>query len=195
MTTALRCEIFPSDLDATADFYVRVLGFELHRDERGAEPGYLELRRGKVRIGAAARPEVEEAGHRRPPTGVELVLEVDDLDAERARVTGAGWPLEEDVVLRPWGLRDFRVSDPSGYYLRVTTAGPQDAGTTPRPAERRRSGLGPAYAGIAVGALGVIGGTAVALRWLAVRPVVRTVTVGPRGWLSVRSVTPPTARD
>jgi len=23
-------------------------------------------------------------------------------------------------VLRPWGLRDFRIFDPSGYYLRIT---------------------------------------------------------------------------
>ncbi len=41
--------------------------------------------------------------------------------------------------------------------------------------------LGVAYAGIAVGALAVVGATAVALRWAA-RPQVRTLTVGP-GWL------------
>jgi uncharacterized glyoxalase superfamily protein PhnB len=50
---------------------------------------------------------------------VELVLEVDDLEAEHQRVRAA-WPLEEDLQERPWGLRDFRVLDPSGYYLRIT---------------------------------------------------------------------------
>ena len=34
-------------------------------------------------------------------TGVELVLEVDDLDEEHARVTAAGWPLAEDLADRP----------------------------------------------------------------------------------------------
>ena len=53
------------------------------------------------------------------------------------------------------------------------------------PQQRRRvSGLGAAYAGIAVGGLAVLGATAVALRWAA-RPPVRTLTVG-RGWLVYR---------
>jgi len=60
----------------------------------------------------------------RPVTGVELVLEVDDLDEEHARVTVAGWPLAEDLADRPWGLRDFRLLDPSGYYWRITGRAP-----------------------------------------------------------------------
>ena len=28
--------------------------------------------------------------------------------------------LLEDLRDRPWGLRDFRVLDPAGYYLRIT---------------------------------------------------------------------------
>jgi hypothetical protein len=35
-------------------------------------------------------------------------------------VLGAGWPLTQDIALQPWGRRDFRLLDPSGYYLRVT---------------------------------------------------------------------------
>jgi hypothetical protein len=27
----------------------------------------------------------------------------------------------EDVVTRPWGLRDCRLLDPDGYYWRITT--------------------------------------------------------------------------
>jgi lactoylglutathione lyase len=57
---------------------------------------------------------------RRPPIGVELVLEVDDIVEERNRVVAHGWPLEEDLSVRPWGLTDFRLLDPSGYYLRLT---------------------------------------------------------------------------
>ena len=52
-------------------------------------------------------------------------------------------------------------------------------------AQRRHdSDLGAAYAGIAVGALAVVGATAVALRWAA-RPPVRALSVG-RGWLVYR---------
>ena len=116
----LRVEIFPADLDATVAFYVEVLRFTVDRDERMTPHPYVSLRRGGVLIGAAARPEVVDPGGRRPPTGVELVLEVEDVDAERARVEHAGWPLAEDLTDRPWGLRDFRVIDPDGYYLRIT---------------------------------------------------------------------------
>jgi hypothetical protein len=49
---------------------------------------------------------------------------------------------------------------------------------------RRDPDLGAAYAGIAVGALAVVGATAVALRWAA-RPPVRTLVVG-RGRLVYR---------
>ena len=121
MTMTLRIEIFPADLDATTDFYTRVLGFTLVRDQRHGSPGYVALERDRVRIGAAYRDVAEHQPGRRPPTGTEIVLEVDDLDTEHARVVAAGWPIEEDLTDREWGLRDFRVLDPSGYYLRLTT--------------------------------------------------------------------------
>jgi len=107
MTATLRCEIFPSDLDATIAFYSSVLGFDLVRDDRGSASPYVALARGAVLIGAAARPEIAGRSQRRPVVGVELVLEVDDLEADRARVAAAGWLIEEDVSDRPWGLRDF----------------------------------------------------------------------------------------
>jgi lactoylglutathione lyase len=121
VTMTLRIEIFPADLDATADFYTRVLGFTLVRDQRDGSAGYVALERDRVRIGAAYRDVPDRQPGRRPPSGTEIVLEVDDVDAEYARVVEAGWPLEEDLTDREWGLRDFRVLDPSGYYLRLTS--------------------------------------------------------------------------
>ena len=119
MVADLRIEIFPDDLDRAVDFYVRVLGFSLVRDERNVEWGYVALELGRVRVGAAWRSSVDPAP-RRPPVGVELVLETDDLDAARRRVVDEGWPVDDDVQAQPWGLRDFRVLDPSGYYWRLT---------------------------------------------------------------------------
>lgn len=97
-----------------------MLGFTVVADERDTT-GYVALQRGDVRIGAVTRPDPASGVRvRRPPVGVELVLEVDDVTSERDRVLHAAWPLEDDLVLRPWGLVDFRVLDPSGYYLRIT---------------------------------------------------------------------------
>ena len=116
----LRFEIFPDDLDATVDFYMRVLRFRLTADRRGQPGKYVSLQRGSVRVGAARRVVPDARAARLPPAGVELVLEVDDVVAERDRVTAAGWPLMEDLQDRPWGLKDFRILDPAGYYLRIT---------------------------------------------------------------------------
>ncbi len=121
MNATLRCEIFPTDLDRTVDFYVRVLGFALIRDERETDSPYVYMQRGEVRVGAVpswAPPPAEDM--RTPPVGVELVLEVDDLDAERERVSVAGWQVTQEITSRPWGLRDFRLVDPDGYYWRIT---------------------------------------------------------------------------
>ncbi|WP_432546106.1 VOC family protein [Kineococcus sp. SYSU DK004] len=117
----LRFEVFPADLDRAVDFYTRVLGFDLLRDERGTSSPYVALRCGDVHVGAAQRPPVAAPDARRPPTGVELTLEVDDVEAQLARVRDSGWPVDEPLQERPWGLRDFRVLDPDGYYLCITS--------------------------------------------------------------------------
>ena len=119
----LRCEIFPEDLDAIVDFYSRVLSFSVTKDQRGDQNAYVALRRGAVHVGASQRPLPAAPAERRPPIGVELVLEVDDIMAERDRIVAAGWPLEEDLQRRAWGLTDFRILDPAGYYLRITDRG------------------------------------------------------------------------
>jgi lactoylglutathione lyase len=124
MTMTLRCEIFPPELDSTVDFYTRVLRFTLDTDERHGGDPYVALRRGDVLLGAASRDVPVVRDQRRPPTGVELVLEVEDVLGELDHVHRQGWPIDEDLVARPWGLRDFRVLDPSGYYLRVTERAP-----------------------------------------------------------------------
>lgn len=51
--------------------------------------------------------------------GVELVIRVDDLDA--AYATAADFDcVVESLTMQPWGMRDFRVEDPFGFYLRFT---------------------------------------------------------------------------
>jgi hypothetical protein len=56
--------------------------------------------------------------------GAEIVLEVRDVDAayetalRHADVRGGRIEAIED---RTWGLQDFRVIDPDGYYLRITS--------------------------------------------------------------------------
>lgn len=121
MEMTLRIEIFPRDLDAAVDFYTRILGFSVTKDQRQGPELYAALERGRVRIGVGQGDVPHAPPERRPPIGTELVLEVDDVAAERDRIVAEGWPLVEDLQYRRWGLTDFRILDPEGYYLRITS--------------------------------------------------------------------------
>lgn len=119
MVAELRCELFPADFDAC--FYLDVLGFDLVREQRASPLPYVALARGAVALGLAQRGEVAEAGQRRPPVDVGLVLEGADLTAAHQQVVAAGWPLVQDLTSRAWGLVDVAVLDPVGYCWRITT--------------------------------------------------------------------------
>lgn len=121
----LRIELFVADVAASADFYRRVLGFAVERQEGG----YASVRNGDVLLGLAAiddLPPEAPAGpsqgsvRRGRGAGVEIVLEVDDLAACHEAVLTAGQTLSAPLSERPWGLTDFRLTDPDGYYIRVT---------------------------------------------------------------------------
>ncbi len=47
--------------------------------------------------------------------GVEIVLEVDDVHVMYENAQSHGYPIEEPLQKRPWGLTDFRLVDPDGY--------------------------------------------------------------------------------
>jgi len=117
----LRLEFFPADLDRFVEFYTAILGFELLADRRNQPEPYVYVGRGAIRIGAVPASQPVDPRTRLPPSGTEVVIEVADLVAERDRIIAAGHPLAEDLTDRPWGLTDFRVLDPDGYYLRFTT--------------------------------------------------------------------------
>jgi lactoylglutathione lyase len=121
----LRMELFVDDLDVSVAFYRDVLGFRLER----RTDDYASVRRGLVVLGLGPVGKLPETGDgpgftrqrlaRGKGAGVEIVLEVDDLDTlyEHCRRHVA---VAEPLQLRSWGLRDFRLADPDGYYLRVT---------------------------------------------------------------------------
>ena len=113
-------------MEASIAFYTGVLAFEVARHEPG---DYASLHLGDVVLGIGPVAKLPEEGgyfgrdisdHRRG-LGVEIVLEVDDVDGWRDRVVVSRYPILEPLRDRPWGLRDFRISDPDGYYLRVTS--------------------------------------------------------------------------
>jgi heme-degrading monooxygenase HmoA/predicted enzyme related to lactoylglutathione lyase len=118
----LRVELFVADLDVSTRFYCEVLGFRAVR----SEPGYRSLERGTILLGLGPETTARLRDGAPRGHGVELVLEIDGgpdaVDALHRRVVEAGVDVAADPADQPWGLRDFRLEDPDGYYLRVTHA-------------------------------------------------------------------------
>jgi catechol 2,3-dioxygenase-like lactoylglutathione lyase family enzyme len=124
----LRMELFVRDLDASIAFYTEILGFVVvRRDDL-----YVSIRRGHAVLGLGPISGLPERGDGPAFTqarladdrgaGIEIVFELDDVDALielyghcRARAATA-----DDLRAQPWGLQDFRLADPDGYYLRIT---------------------------------------------------------------------------
>jgi len=53
--------------------------------------------------------------------GVEVVIEVADVDEVYAAAKAAELRIVKDIQDRPWKARDFRLADPDGYFIRITS--------------------------------------------------------------------------
>jgi len=53
--------------------------------------------------------------------GVEIILVVEDVEQVYQRIRERNIAVESELKEQPWGMTDFRVTDPDGYYLRITS--------------------------------------------------------------------------
>jgi lactoylglutathione lyase len=118
----LSLELFVEIPEKSLDFYQRVLGFEV---QGSASTEYTMLKNDDAVIAINSRsvlstdhPLRVETGER-AGLGVEIVLRVADVVDAYRTAKDSGWPVS-DLALQPWGMRDFRLVDPDGYYVRVT---------------------------------------------------------------------------
>ncbi len=120
----LQVELFVNDLEASIDFYGRILGFTMGEQQ---SDGYTPMHNGPVTFAINVNSALSDdhpiyiAESDRPGRGVEFVLRVEDLRKLYAHVQAQGWPISGKLHHQPWGLDDFRLQDPDGYYLRITT--------------------------------------------------------------------------
>ena len=126
-----RLELFVEDVAASARFYSRALGFQVER----LESGYAHLRRGDAELGladVAMLPERDPTGGftrssvaRAHGAGVEIVLEVEDLEQAAETVRTAGYAIADQPEDWPWGLQDFASPIPTA----ITCVSPPPRGS------------------------------------------------------------------
>ena len=113
-------------LAESREFYTRVFGFEVVWDGGS----YIHLRNGSIELGLLqpnqeGQPAVfqgEFAGE-----GAWISWEVEDVDAECARIGALGLPLACPLRDEPWGERHFAVRDPNGVGINIMAEIPMTA--------------------------------------------------------------------
>jgi lactoylglutathione lyase len=119
----IRLELFVSELGTSIQFYEEILGFT--KGYVGTD--YAEVFNSAVEIGLCLMDKLPEehplktkSSDERKGLGVEIVLALKDLESLYNKVKNSAYPISSDLQLQPWNLRDFRLVDPDGYYLRIT---------------------------------------------------------------------------
>lgn len=102
-------------LSQALDFYQRVLGFDLAWSW-GSPSSKAAVCRDSVEIILALRPDA------RPPGPSKIYMRVSGIDAYYAQIEGAGGKIIVPIGDRLYGMRDFRVVDPSGNELDIAQA-------------------------------------------------------------------------
>jgi catechol 2,3-dioxygenase-like lactoylglutathione lyase family enzyme len=119
-----------NDVQAAIDFYTTHLGFKVNTS---AAPAFADVVRGPLRVllsgpassGARATPDdASSAGRNR------IHLIVDDLDAETARLRGAGVSFRSDLVAGPGG-RQILLADPAGNLIELFQPAHRPGAPTP----------------------------------------------------------------
>ena len=122
--TNLRLELFVDNIEESIEFYTAVLGFE----KLAGGPTYVPVKNGATVFGLGLTKSLSKSHYFNPQLqdqrrglGAEIVLEVEDVSQYFERVKNSGHPILSPLVRRPWGQTDFRLADPDGYYLRITS--------------------------------------------------------------------------
>ena len=117
-------EFFVQDFQKSYYFYNTVMRMNAFH----YEDDFAQLRRGQTQIHLLTLDELPKSLKQKelsPLAGrTEICLELqtqEELKAELAHIQSLGWPIEDPLTYRPWKKWDFRVKDPEGVYLRIST--------------------------------------------------------------------------
>ena len=116
---ALYVNVQSTDLAASRDFYVDLLGLEVVFDSPWAlylqDPDHPQLKLAFVAHDHDSIP----AGFRTPAQGVLVSVEVDDVDALWRHARLLGIEVRQELRDEPFGQRHFIAADPNGVLVNV----------------------------------------------------------------------------
>ncbi len=119
---ALSATLTVKDIEKSLAWYNEVVGFTVeNRHEREGVLRAVTLSAGAVRI-LIGQDDGAKGWERVKGEGFSLMLTTgQNVDDIAARIKEAGWPLDAEPRDTPWGFRVFRVLDPDGFKLAISS--------------------------------------------------------------------------
>ena len=120
--TDLTVSLTAKDLQTSVAWYRDVIGFTVaHQMERDGKVFSVSLRGGSVRI-LINQDDGGRGWERVKGEGFSLSLTTqENIDDIASRIKARGWTLDSEPEDKPWGARMFRLRDPDGYKLSITS--------------------------------------------------------------------------
>ncbi len=110
--TRVRCVLAVRDLEASVDYYTRLIGMTVDF----TAPGWAFLSRGSFRLMLGecrdATPASELGDH-----SYFVYVTVEGIDDLHTELTGRGVQLTQTIADKPWGLREFGIRTPEGHRI------------------------------------------------------------------------------
>jgi uncharacterized glyoxalase superfamily protein PhnB len=121
--TSLGASLTVKDLQKSLAWYRDVVGFTVDRQhERDGKLMAISLRAGDVRL-LIGQDDGAKGWDRAKGEGFSLqVTTAQSIDALAARVKAHGGTLEAGPVDMPWGARMFRLRDPDGFRITISSS-------------------------------------------------------------------------
>src|SRR5437773_1034569 len=120
---ALTISLTVKDLQKSLDWYTGALGFTIDtKHERAGKLAAVSLKAGDVRI-LIGQDDGAKGWDRAKGEGFSFqITTAQNVDAIAQRVKASGGTLETEPTDMPWGPRVFRVKDPDGFRLAISSA-------------------------------------------------------------------------
>ena len=119
----IRLELFVADLQKSIQFYEEVLCFKFFR--KTEKSAMMKLNDFALLL----TPDyilhehhfLKKDGLTPKGKGVEIIVAVQNVEKMYEHVVERKYLIESSLQKQTWGMKDFRLIDPDGYYLRITS--------------------------------------------------------------------------
>lgn len=124
MSVLFRVELYVKDIEESLKFYQDVIGLELYgRNEKCGRFNYdcfsllitsESALNDQHYFKNKARSDIRG-------NGFEMIIVVDELEKVYQKCMDSHYPIEVDVEEYSWNMRGFKIADPNGYFIRITS--------------------------------------------------------------------------